>query len=397
MPDFLFAANDPSGQPVQGKATAADMATAVAYVASLGYTLLHIELLQPGQEQANETVLPVAQTGFTTQMQSGAASNASAALPPSTSPTANVEPLEKPAVAQTEDILKADAAKRRKLETDLSAMGMSPDEIKRLVNANAATHEADPNSIFAGLALTAGPGLATAAPQKTKRTSAASLEQFAAQLNADQAKKNKEAVKAAAVNLQLPDFRDATIQDTLKAEPLLREASMLRRTEKFKIAEQKVREAIQYTPRDPSALELLGDILQGVGRVDEALAAYRRAVEADAKRTSAEKKYGDLLMRQRNWDIGDPELVTVNGRAAMLMSLLFPGVGQLLNGSYIKCAAFFALDAVCLYLLLFSHIPIVASRFHLTTVGMMGIGLLVLTWFGSAVDLSLTNARRSRL
>jgi tetratricopeptide (TPR) repeat protein len=390
MPEFLFAATDGSGQQVQGKATAADMATAVAYVASQGFTLLHIELVPAEQTlQPTPNAAPALQ-----QTQPLAPAASSVVKSPATAPAPTVpEPV---SPASESDILKTDAARRRKLELELQGMGMSADEINRLINANATSYEADPNSIMAGLALTAAPATPTRGTVK-RAAAAASLEQFAAQLTEQQAKKNKESVALAAVNLQLPEFRQASVQDSIKAEPLLREANMLRKAEKHKLAEQKVREALQYTPQDASALEMLGDILQSVGRVDEALAAYKRATEADAKRASAEKKYGDLLMRQRNWDIGDPEQVTVNNRAAVLLSLLFPGIGQVLNGELIKGFVFLALDAGCLYLLLFSNIPIVARKFHPTAAGYMCAGLALLLWLGSAIDMNASAKKRSGL
>ena len=404
MPEFLFAASDASGQQVQGKATAVDMATAVAYVASQGYTLLHIELVQPDPASASAAAsvpdIPNANQTLASIPLTSPLPPVSAPVPDQRSREPDSPPVTTPAPARgSSDILATDIEKRRKLENELARMGMSPDEIARLVNANSATYEADPNSIMAGLALTAGPAMPApaASAHHKKAAAAASLEQFAAQLAEQQAKKNKEAVQKAAVNLQLPEFRTATVQESLKAEPLLREANMLRKSEKHKQAELKIREALQYTPQDASALEMLGDVLQSVGRVDEALAAYKRATEADSKRFSAEKKYGDLLMRQRNWDIGDPEQVTVNSRAATLMSLLFPGIGQLLNGQFVRAAIFLTLDAGVLYLMLFSNISMVAGKHHPTAAGYMCAGLAMLLWLGSAVDMNVTARKRQGL
>ena len=42
-----------------------------------------------------------------------------------------------------EDILRTDAERRRKLEADLARMGMSPDEVRRLMNADAHTAKMD--------------------------------------------------------------------------------------------------------------------------------------------------------------------------------------------------------------------------------------------------------------
>ena len=163
----------------------------------------------------------------------------------------------------------------------------------------------------------------------------------------------------------LPEFRESSVQEVRAAETLLRDASMLRRREKFGEAEAKCREALELSPRDAAALEMLGDILQGVARIDEALAAYKRAREADPRRSSAEKKYADLLMRQENWVGYDPEALTPpNARLAVLLSLLLPGAGQFFYGSYIKGAVILLLDTLCIYLLAASPWGFPGSRQH---------------------------------
>ena len=72
--------------------------------------------------------------------------------------------------------------------------------------------------------------------------------------------------------------------------------------------------------------------MQGVARTDEALATYKRALEADPKRSSAERKYGELLVLQQNWHLADPEAVDANPWFARLLSMMLPGLGQFHNG-----------------------------------------------------------------
>ncbi len=155
------------------------------------------------------------------------------------------------------------------------------------------------------------------------------------------------AQSAASLSLNLPEFRESSPQEIQRAEQLLREANLLRRREKYREAEAKCREALALVPKYAAALELLGDLLQGVARVDEALAAYKRATEADPKRATAERKYADLLMRQQNWAAIDLEAVQKKPWVSVLLSLLLPGAGQIHNGETIKGLLLIAGTALC--------------------------------------------------
>ncbi len=135
---------------------------------------------------------------------------------------------------------------------------------------------------------------------------------------------------------------------------------------------------------------MLGDILQGVGRVDEALAAYKRATEADAKRTAAERKYGDLLMRQQNWNFADPEAVAPNRWLNSIVSLL-PGVGQAFNGDWVKAIVFFVLDLICALMIWLatktdSHVP--------RTVMFAALAFAIVTYLAALMDSNIAVARK---
>lgn len=257
------------------------------------------------------------------------------------------------AAAPAADTLLSDAARRQQLEMELKRMGMSPEEVRRLLSAGAHTTEAAarPTPTPAPLSPAEMPSLPATA-KKPARTDAASLQSFAAELMQSKAAAQVEAVQKAEVALALPEFREATIQEKLKAEPILRDASMLRRRERYTEALLKCREALDLTPKDAAALELMGDILQGVARIDEALAAYKRATEADPKRASAERKYGDLLMRQQNWGgSADPEDVPKNPFVAVLLSALLPGAGQIYNNELAKGVFLLVADVIIVLLL----------------------------------------------
>lgn len=98
--------------------------------------------------------------------------------------------------------------------------------------------------------------------------------------------------------ISLPEPRESTARERAEADRVLTAANVARRRDNFREAETLCRQAVELVPSDPTALELYGDILQATGRVDDAVLAYKRATEIDPARRSAEKKYGDLVLRQ---------------------------------------------------------------------------------------------------
>jgi tetratricopeptide (TPR) repeat protein len=260
-----------------------------------------------------------------------------------------------------EDVLLTDAEKRRKLEAELARMGMSPDEVRRLMNADARTHEATllpPSRLAPSMEATLPPlpaPVAVKAKPAPNRTTEGDLMAYAAELTRKAEDDRREAIVQATQSLDFPPFRESTLQETLQAEAIMRDAAMLRRRERYTEALAKCMDALRLVPKDAAALELLGDILQGIARTDEALAAYKRATEADPKRSSAEKKYGDLLMRQSNWNIPDGEAAT--GQSAWLavaLSVTCPGAGQFYLGESSKALFFLLSFAACLSSLWFT-------------------------------------------
>lgn len=256
------------------------------------------------------------------------------------------------------DVLLADVEKRSKIERELIARGMTPAEVRRLLNADA--HSVDlPNtransrpSASNSPAGSSGIVQPAAPAQKSRVRNTDALSVFAAQLISEKAAAQVDAIEA--VELDLPDFRKSSVAEEQQASQILRDAALLRRQEKYKEAAVKCREALDLTPKDAAALELLGDLYQGVARTNEALAAYKRAVQADPKRSSAERKYGELLMQQHHWSTADPEAMPRHRGFAIILSLLMPGLGQIHNGEVPKGVFFLIGDAVCAYLLAWS-------------------------------------------
>jgi TM2 domain-containing membrane protein YozV len=306
-------------------------------------------------------------------------------------PVGQIAPGNADSVTQVNaDTLLADAERRRKIEMDLARMGMSPVEIRRLLDADA--NSADPLRQTQAVAQVppSPPVSNRPAPPAGNRPTSDSLAGFAAQLLATQAAKQVKAVVEA--DLSLPEFRESSAQEVRQAEQILRDAALLRRREKYAEAEKKCREALQLVPKDAAALELLGDLLQGVARINEALAAYKRALEADPKRSSAERKYGELLMRQQHWDTADPEAVPRKPGFALLLSLLLPGLGQFHNGEFGKGLFFLLADLGWIWLLRYS--PWGVDSRHGVDMGLVTCIVITLVVYAVSAYDAVTVARK---
>jgi tetratricopeptide (TPR) repeat protein len=296
----------------------------------------------------------------------------------------------------------ADQVRRKQLERDLIAMGMSAEEIKRLLAANSHTTEPTKEELQSRK-----PSMPLPPPTKPasnpslmrgkqkpnpNRVTEQHLQSFAAELMAQRSEKQTQAVVEASKDL--PEFRESSMEEKREGENLLREASLLRRREKFGEAEVKCRAALEKIPNDAPALELLGDILAGVARIDEALAAYKRATEADPKRTSAEKKYANLFGLQQEWGGVDPEAVQANPWVPTLLSALCPGLGQFANGDWIKgIVILFSILGIYYYRTI-THIPMPKGKIDWNTLTLLFLaGSVWLYGIADAMRVSKEKAR----
>jgi tetratricopeptide (TPR) repeat protein len=184
---------------------------------------------------------------------------------------------------------------------------------------------------------------------------------------------------------------------------LLREAHLLRMRSRFVEAEEKVEEAVALAPGDPSALEMLGDLLAEKGALSEAAEAYHRAMERAPERTALEEKHAHLVLmiadQKHERDLAErllanPALVASGRRRnpalAFFLSAFLPGMGQLYNGEYLKGVLFlggsfltFLLGGEALLRLVFA-----ASGSRVAPSGMeAAFGFLsLLLWIAAVVD-----------
>jgi len=193
-------------------------------------------------------------------------------------------------------------------------------------------------------------------------------------------------------SITLPEFRPASDAQKAQADRLLIQANIARRRGNYQEAECLCREAIEHTPADAAALELYGDILQAVGRVDDALYSYDRARTADPKRASAERKYAELTLAQET----DLLLTTSapihrNAFLAVLLSATLPGAGQIYNGESAKGLAIALAQLVSVYVWLWTPLRSPEGHPYLTAAA---IALAAAVYVYAVVDANL-GARRS--
>jgi len=152
--------------------------------------------------------------------------------------------------------------------------------------------------------------------------------------------------------ITLPAFRDTTVAEREEADRELALANLAKRRGRFAEAEAACRKAIELNPADAITLELYGDILQAVGRVDDALYAYHSATEVKPLRASAERKFAELrLLQNRDLDVLREELFRRNPLLSALLSLCIPGLGQIYNGNSERGFGLVVVSLICMTLL----------------------------------------------
>jgi tetratricopeptide (TPR) repeat protein len=134
-----------------------------------------------------------------------------------------------------------------------------------------------------------------------------------------------------------------------EAERLLRQANLQQMRGQHSEASESLKQALELNPEHAPSWELLGDMYRQAGDRDAAREAYKHAHELDAKLTSAERKYAEIVLQvaqeqqQREvWQyaVDNPQsdllLPKRNPGLAFLLSMCLPGVGQLYNGDFVK-------------------------------------------------------------
>ncbi len=143
-----------------------------------------------------------------------------------------------------------------------------------------------------------------------------------------------------------------------KAENLIRQAAVAKMRGDTVGADKLLQEAQEAAPTSPTVLEAIGDDYIARGQKAKAMQVYKQAFTIDPKAISAERKYAELVLHIKG--ITDPMMFMENadsgtfasGKAAVILSLLVPGLGQYALGYRWKGVAFFAVFVICWVILL---------------------------------------------
>lgn len=131
-------------------------------------------------------------------------------------------------------------------------------------------------------------------------------------------------------------------------ERLLTLANIQRNRGQLTEAEDACRKALEISPRNVGALEMLGDILNDCGKFDMALCEYKSALGALPGNAVLETKIAKVILeiaeREREKAIAqdmldNPHKYTARRRnplLALICSSVVPGLGQLYNGELVK-------------------------------------------------------------
>jgi tetratricopeptide (TPR) repeat protein len=132
-----------------------------------------------------------------------------------------------------------------------------------------------------------------------------------------------------------------------KANVLLGEAVLLRAKGKPREALEKTQESLRVMADNPDAFEILGDLYSSLGPPEAAIEAYQRALELDPSRITLETRLAHIALKKGEIDYQRRlaqdiiagryrPLQKRNPGIAGLLSLIFPGLGQVYNQDWIK-------------------------------------------------------------
>lgn len=189
-----------------------------------------------------------------------------------------------------------------------------------------------------------------------------------------------------------PDFEQERELGRLTAA-----ANLQRMRGQWTDAEDTCRKALGIVPNDVTMREMLGDILHELGKLDDALNEYKRAMQTSPGRVTLETKHAKLILeigeraraRAIAQDmIANPKKYAVRVKSplwALCSAVAVPGLGQLYNGEITKAIIVFAPFA--LFLASFALFP---SHQHDpgTLSGVLGGVDPIVQWLGTLAGIT---------
>ncbi|MBS1708072.1 MAG: hypothetical protein JSS65_05045 [Armatimonadetes bacterium] len=125
------------------------------------------------------------------------------------------------------------------------------------------------------------------------------------------------------------------------AERILRQANLARVRGDNSMADKLLQEAMSVAPGSVAVLEAVGDDYVHRKQWRKAFEVYEMAHKAEPTNISVERKYGEMVLKVKL--AVDPFMMSASdvgtmasGKAAMLLSVFLPGVGQMVLGHYVK-------------------------------------------------------------
>lgn len=141
-------------------------------------------------------------------------------------------------------------------------------------------------------------------------------------------------------------------------ERLLREAYLYLMRNELLRAEERCRQVLEIDPDNAEALELLGDVQERTGRVEEAIQSFRRARDLSpvdsARYASAERKYAAALLKKQGVSVEDLPPEPTSPLLAIAASIVLPGLAQILMNDRAKGIVLMSISVLLLLLLAFS-------------------------------------------
>jgi tetratricopeptide (TPR) repeat protein len=142
----------------------------------------------------------------------------------------------------------------------------------------------------------------------------------------------------------------ATPEQLAAAENLIRQARLARSRGQSAQASEFLKQAEAVAPTAPTVLEFIGDDYAERGQMKQAREAYRKAVKLAPKNVAIERKFAEAVLRGTSY--GSPELfadyeVTANAKIALVLTIILPGLGQIVTAEVVKGASILLVWGAC--------------------------------------------------
>lgn len=193
-----------------------------------------------------------------------------------------------------------------------------------------------------------------------------------------------------------------------KAEGLLRQARLMRARGDKAAADRLLEEAKSAAPNCAVVLEAIGDDLMERRQYQKAMEAYKDGVAADPKSVILERKYAESVLLLSG--AGDPLVALsdtpdvgqfANAKAAMILNVLLPGLGQFILGQTAKGIGFFVAWAIPVIICVAnpSAMATVSNLFGRSNAGQFQPWILIplfaafAAWFAAMADATVASKR----